>query len=76
MAFRKMPATVSFSTIMIRKVCGTGCPGQGVSPAFSGNPERQIKRIMNETRQRDNPERMIDGYIRVYEELNGGMPLA
>ena len=37
--------------------------------------ERQIKRIMKETRQRHDPERMIDGYIRVYEELNGGVPL-
>src|SRR3989339_489788 len=44
-----------------------------------GSPEireRQIKRIMKETRQRHDPERMIDGYIRVYEELNGGMSLA
>jgi glycogen synthase len=38
--------------------------------------ERQIKRIMKETRQRHDPERMIDGYIRVYEELSNGMPLA
>ncbi len=38
--------------------------------------ERQIKRIMQETRERHNPERMIDAYIRLYEELNGGMPLA
>lgn len=37
--------------------------------------ERQIKRIMKEVRQKHNPERMIDGYIRVYEELNGGVPL-
>lgn len=37
--------------------------------------ERQIKRIMKETRQKHNPERMIEEYIRVYEELNGGMPL-
>ncbi|MBM4313482.1 MAG: glycosyltransferase [Deltaproteobacteria bacterium] len=37
--------------------------------------EKQIKRIMNETRQRHDPERMIDGYIRIYEELNGGEPL-
>jgi hypothetical protein len=38
--------------------------------------ERQIKRIMKETRERHDPERMIDAYIRLYEELNGGMPLA
>lgn len=37
--------------------------------------ERQIKRIMRETRQRYDPERMIDEYIHVYEELNGGAPL-
>jgi glycogen synthase len=37
--------------------------------------ERQIKRIMKEARQRHDPERMIDGYIRIYEELNGGLPL-
>lgn len=37
--------------------------------------EKQIKRIMSETRQRHDPERMIDGYIRIYEELNGGEPL-
>jgi glycogen synthase len=38
--------------------------------------ERQIKRIMKETRERHDPERMIDGYIRLYEELNAGLPLA
>ncbi|MFH1081179.1 MAG: glycogen/starch synthase [Pseudomonadota bacterium] len=37
--------------------------------------ERQIKRIMRETRQRYDPNRMVDLYINAYERLNGGVPL-
>ncbi|MHB8772791.1 MAG: glycogen/starch synthase [Syntrophales bacterium] len=37
--------------------------------------ERQIKRIMRETRQAYDPEKMVDRYIEVYETLNGGVPL-
>jgi glycogen synthase len=37
--------------------------------------ERQIKRIMRETRREYNPERMIDQYVEAYEAVNGGKPL-
>jgi glycogen synthase len=37
--------------------------------------ERQIKRIMKETRQKHDPERMIERYITAYEELSEGIPL-
>ncbi len=37
--------------------------------------ERQIKRIMRETRQEHDLEKMIDKYIEAYEILNGGVPL-
>ncbi len=50
--------------------------GRTISPAAPEGREKQIKRIMKETRMRHNPERMINGYIRLYEELNGGMALA
>ncbi len=36
--------------------------------------ERQLKRIMRETRQAYDPEKMIDRYMELYEMLNGGMP--
>ena len=38
--------------------------------------ERQIKRIMRETRQVYDPEKMVDRYIEAYETLNGGTPLS
>ena len=38
--------------------------------------ERQIKRIMRETRQVYDPEKMVDRYIEAYETLSGGMPLS
>ena len=38
--------------------------------------ERQIKRIMRETRQAYDPEKMVDRYIEAYETLNGGKPLS
>ena len=37
--------------------------------------ERQIKRIMRETRRRYDPSRMVEQYINVYKHLNGGVPL-
>jgi glycogen synthase len=37
--------------------------------------ERQIKRIMRETRQIYNPEKMVDKYIDAYETLCDGIPL-
>jgi glycogen synthase len=37
--------------------------------------ERHLKRIMRETRERYNVDRMIDGYVEAYERLNGGKPL-
>jgi glycogen synthase len=37
--------------------------------------ERQLKRIMKETRVKYSLDKMIDQYIRVYEKLNGGEPL-
>jgi hypothetical protein len=47
---------------------------------FHRNPpgirEQQIKRIMKEARQRYDLDTMVDAYIRVYERLNGGNPLA
>ncbi len=36
----------------------------------------QIKRIMKETRATYKLDRMIDEYIKIYERLNGGVPLA
>ena len=38
--------------------------------------ERQIKRIMRESRKKYNLNTMLDEYVRVYERLNGGRPLA
>ena len=38
--------------------------------------ERQMNRIMKETRERYNLQSMIDQYVHVYERLNGGTPLA
>jgi glycogen synthase len=38
--------------------------------------EQQIKRIMKEARQKYDLDTMVDEYIRVYERLNGGKPLA
>ncbi|MBM4271300.1 MAG: hypothetical protein FJ139_03970 [Deltaproteobacteria bacterium] len=37
--------------------------------------EKQIKRIMRETRQKYDLSTMVDEYVRVYERLNGGKPL-
>ena len=37
--------------------------------------ERQIKRIMRETRQEYDPEKMVDRYIDLYETLSNGIPL-
>ena len=38
--------------------------------------ERQLKRIMKETRVKYGLEKMIDQYVNIYEKLNGGEPLA
>lgn len=38
--------------------------------------ERQIKRVMKETREKYDLKSMIEQYIHVYEKLNGGKPLA
>jgi glycogen synthase len=38
--------------------------------------EQQIKRIMKEARQKYDLDTMVDEYMRVYERLNGGNPLA
>jgi glycogen synthase len=38
--------------------------------------ERQIRRIMSETRKKYDLDTMVDEYIRLYERLNGGTPLA
>lgn len=38
--------------------------------------ERQMKRIMKETRERYSLSSMIDQYVRIYERLNGGDPLS
>ena len=50
------------------------------SLAFHRKPdeirETQIKRIMKESRQRYDLGYMIAQYIRIYEKLNGGRPLA
>jgi glycogen synthase len=43
-------------------------------PAWVREP--QIRRIMRETRERHDLNRMVENYIRVYERLNGGVPLA
>ena len=37
--------------------------------------ERQIKRIMRETRQEYDPEKMVDRYVELYEILNDGIKL-
>jgi len=38
--------------------------------------QRQMKRIMRETRDRYSLPGMIDQYVRIYERLNGGNPLS
>ncbi len=38
--------------------------------------QREIQRIMRETRDKYSLDRMIDKYVQVYETLNGGVPLA
>jgi hypothetical protein len=38
--------------------------------------ERNLKRIMRETRKIHNVELMIEKYLAAYEQLNGGIPLA
>ncbi|MBN1827896.1 MAG: hypothetical protein JW884_01960 [Deltaproteobacteria bacterium] len=38
--------------------------------------EKQLKRIVWETRQKDRPDRVVAQYIAAYERLNGGIPLA
>jgi glycogen synthase len=38
--------------------------------------EREMKRIMRETRDKCSLDSMIENYIHVYEKLNGGIPLA
>ena len=38
--------------------------------------EKHIKRIMRETRQKYDLKNMVDEYVKVYEQLNGGKPLA
>ncbi|MDO9586132.1 MAG: hypothetical protein Q7I93_06600 [Syntrophales bacterium] len=49
------------------------------SVAFHRRPaevrERNLRRIMRETRQKHNLDRMVDDYIAAYERLNGGVPL-
>ena len=37
--------------------------------------EKQLKRIMRDTRERYSLNRMVDEYISAYERLNGGLPL-
>jgi glycogen synthase len=37
--------------------------------------ERQLIRIMKETRVKHDPAKMIDRYVSAYEKLNGGVPL-
>jgi glycogen synthase len=54
--------------------------GLSKSVRFHRNPpdirERQMKRIMRESRKKYALSTMIDEYVRVYEMLNGGHPLA
>jgi len=54
--------------------------GLSKSVHFHRNPpdirERQMKRIMRESRKKYSLNTMIDEYVRVYEMLNGGHPLA
>jgi glycogen synthase len=38
--------------------------------------EAQLRRVMRESRQRYDLSSMIAEYIRIYEKLNGGRPLA
>ena len=37
--------------------------------------EKQLRRIMRETREKYSLDHMVAQYIRVYEKLNGGRPL-
>lgn len=54
--------------------------GLSKSVHFHRNPpdirERQMKQIMRESRKKYDLGAMIDEYVRVYEMLNGGRPLA
>ncbi|MDI6726572.1 MAG: glycogen/starch synthase [Smithellaceae bacterium] len=53
--------------------------GLASSVAFHRRPpevrETQLRRIMRESREKYSLERMIDGYIALYEQINGGQPL-
>ena len=53
--------------------------GLSRSVAFHRRPpglrEAQIRRMMRETRERHSLEKMIDGYLTVYERINGCQPL-
>ncbi len=53
--------------------------GLSRSVAFHRRPpevrEAQLKRIMRETRKKHSLDRMIDGYMALYERINGGEPL-
>jgi len=53
--------------------------GLSQSVAFHRRPpelrEVQLRRIMRETRERHSLKKMIDGYLAVYERLNGNRPL-
>ncbi|MCX5828102.1 MAG: glycogen/starch synthase [Deltaproteobacteria bacterium] len=53
--------------------------GLSRSVAFHRRPpglrEAQLRRMMRETRERHSMEKMIDGYLTVYERINGGKPL-
>lgn len=61
---------------MISALAG-GLTERGV--AFHRRPpevrEAQLRRIMRETREKHSLDRMIDGYMEIYERINGGQPL-
>ena len=53
--------------------------GLARSVAFHRRPpeirEAQLRRIMRETREKHSLERMIDGYLAIYERINNNVPL-
>ena len=73
----KIPATVFCSGTTTLAASGTVCTGASnftAVPPRCGN--RNLRRIMRETRLKHSIDRMVDDYIAVYERLNGGVPLA
>jgi len=61
--------------IMIQAVYGTDCPKLSFH-SNAGTQEINALTDYRETRQKYDLKNMVDEYVKVYEQLNGGKPLA